>query len=278
MIDLHVHSTFSDGSVTPAALAAEAQRIGLTAVALTDHDSLDGVPPFLDACAACGLRGIAGVELSVDEPKGCLHLLGYFLDPGHAGLSRVLTQLKESRVKRNVLILDKLNGLGLTLNWEEVAACAGEDVVGRPHFARALQARGYVQSKTEAFERYLAKGRPAYFDRFRLSPEASIAVIRAAGGVAVLAHPSTLERSRGSLRRALIEWKALGLAGIEAYYSEYDAGKTGLYLSLCRDLDLAPTGGSDFHGLANPAIHLGVGFGELRVPDELLAGLEVRRG
>ena len=176
------------------------------------------------------------------------------------------------------MILDKLNGLGLTLNWEEVAACAGEDVVGRPHFARALQARGYVQSKTEAFERYLAKGRPAYFDRFRLSPEASIAVIRAAGGVAVLAHPSTLERSRGSLRRALIEWKALGLAGIEAYYSEYDAGKTGLYLSLCRDLDLAPTGGSDFHGLANPAIHLGVGFGELRVPDELLAGLEVRRG
>ncbi len=278
MIDLHVHSTFSDGSLTPVALAAEARRIGLTAVALTDHDSLDGVPAFIEACEARRVRGIAGVELSVDVPKGCLHLLGYFLDTEHAGLARVLTQLKESRAQRNVLILKKLNDLGLVLNWAEVAACAGEDVVGRPHFAQALRARGYVQSKAEAFERYLAKGKPAYFDRYRLSPADSIAAIRAAGGVAVLAHPSTLERSRGSLRRALVEWKALGLAGLEAYYSEYDAGKTGLYLGLCRDLDLAPTGGSDFHGAANPAIRLGVGFGELRVPDELLPGLEARRG
>ncbi|MEI7436362.1 MAG: PHP domain-containing protein [bacterium] len=278
MIDLHIHSTFSDGSLTPSALAAEAQRIALTAVALTDHDGLGGVPEFLKACTACGVRGIAGVELSVDVPKGCLHMLGYFLDPGHAGLIHALAELRASRAERNVRILEKLNCLGLTLNWDEVAACAGEDVVGRPHFARALQARGYVQSKIEAFERYLAKGKPAYVDRYRLSPAAGIAVIREAGGVAVLAHPLTLKRSRGALRRALIEWKELGLAGVEAYYSEYDAGKTGLYLALCRDLDLAPTGGSDFHGLANPAIHMGVGFGELRVPDELLAGLEARRG
>lgn len=278
VIDLHVHSTYSDGSLTPTQLVSEAQRLGLTAIALTDHDGIGGVREFLHACAACGVRGIAGVELSVDVPKGCLHLLGYFLDTGHAGLLGTLSQLRASRTERNVRILEKLNGLGLALTWEEVAACAGQDVVGRPHFAQALQTRGYVRSKTEAFERFLARGKPAYFDRYRLSPAASIAVIRAAGGVAVLAHPLTLERSRASLRRILIEWKEMGLAGIEAFYSEYDAGKTGLYLALCRDLDLAPTGGSDFHGRANPAIHLGTGFGELRVPDELLAGLEARRG
>lgn len=270
MIDLHTHSTFSDGSLTPADLARKGLASGLSALALTDHDSLNGIPEFLDTCRVIGLRGIPGVEISAEFGPGTFHMLGYFLTPGQVELDHVLASIRGGREDRNLLILRKLNDLGLKLTWEEVAAFAGEDVVGRPHFAQAMQARGYVKSKQEAFDRYLAKGQPAYLDRLRLSPEESLRVIRQAGGIAVLAHPATLQYGKSQLRAYVENLCTLGLAGIETYYSEHSPEQQAQYLQLAQELGLVVTGGSDFHGDTNPNIMLGRGFGQLAVPDELI--------
>lgn len=276
MIDLHVHSTFSDGSLTPEELAQLAAETGLTAVALTDHDCTAGVPRFVAACTARRIQGIPGVEISADVKKGTLHVLGYFLDIGNETLETLLVRIRQGREVRNREILEKLRRLKVDLTWEQVAAYAGEDVVGRPHFAQAMMAAGYVKSKEEAFDRYLGKGKPAYADRYRLSPEAGIAAIHGAGGLAVLAHPFTLDLGRESLRQAVAGLAEAGLDGIETHYSEHNPGQTEQYLALAREFELVATGGSDFHGNLNPAIRMGRGFGSLHVPEELLRELEQR--
>lgn len=277
MIDLHMHSTFSDGSLTPEELAGEIAATGLTAAALTDHDSTAGIARFVSACASRGVRGIGGVEISVEVKKGGLHMLGYFIDPEEPRLQSILGKIRDGRVERNREILEKLNSLGMELTWEEVTAFAGEDIVSRPHFARAMVERKYVTSTEEAFDKYLGKGKPGYVDRLRLGPADGIAAIRGAGGVAVLAHPFTLDLSNQELAKFVEELKGYGLAGIEVFYSEHTSQQQQLYLNLCRRMDLAPAGGSDFHGLINPSIRIGRGFGGLSVPDELVAGLEARR-
>lgn len=276
MIDLHVHSTFSDGTLTPAALAIRAREIGLTALALTDHDNTAGLESFLPACAREGIEGIPGVEISADVKKGTLHILGYFVERGNPHLEDVLGAIRNGRKDRNVKILERLKDLGLALEWDEVARHAGEDVVGRPHFAQALLERGYVRTREEAFDRYLAKGKPAYIDRFRLSPTDSIAAIRGAGGVAVLAHPFTLEMSRKALEAFTKGLRDAGLEGVEVYYAEHTPKQTRDYGKLANDLGLVVTGGSDFHGEGNPGIHLGMGFGSLCVPEEALEALKER--
>jgi predicted metal-dependent phosphoesterase TrpH len=273
MIDLHTHSTFSDGSLTPEQLAERAGSMGLTAIALTDHDCTGGVEQFLAACKIRNIRGVPGVEISADVKHGTMHLLGYFIASGDAALESMLHQIRDGREIRNREILRKLNALGLDLTWPEVASLAGEDVVGRPHFAQALLARGYVSSREAAFDLYLAKGKPAYADRFRLSPADSIAAIRGAGGIAVLAHPFTLDLAPGALKTYITELRDKGLQGIEVYYSEHSADLTRSYLTLVRELGLAATGGSDFHGESNPAIKLGRGFGTLSVPDSVMEEL-----
>ena len=168
MIDLHIHSTFSDGSDTPEALAVLGAQAGLVAMALTDHDNVHGAGLFLQACRSRRITGLTGVEISAEVPSGTLHILGYGIDPTHDELLKNLDRVLDGRAWRNERILRRLNDLGCSLAWEEVAALAGEDVVGRPHFARALQARGYVASTQEAFDKYLAKGKPAYVERFLL--------------------------------------------------------------------------------------------------------------
>lgn len=277
MIDLHTHSTFSDGTLTPEELAAAAATAQLEAVALTDHDTTEGLSRFLAAAVQCGFRGVAGVEISAEHQPGAMHLLGYLFDPTHAGLQAQLGQLRAGRDERNLLIMDKLRGLGLELSWAEVRAFAGGEVVGRPHIARALIARGHVQDKAEAFTKLLARGRPAYAERFRLSPAASIQMIRAAGGVAVLAHPCSLKLGQKQLRALLLELQSVGLGGVEVYHSEHNPSQTRLYQRLATDLGLAATGGSDFHGSLMPDIKLGRGFGGLRVPMDLLTKLEAHR-
>ena len=274
MIDLHVHSTFSDGSLTPESLVSEAAKLGVSAMALTDHDTVDGVERFMAACSACGtVTGVAGVEISADVDCGTLHMLGYFVDTENAALCDVLNRIRNGREIRNEEILERLNGLGLRLSHEDVAAFAGEQVVGRPHIAQAMLKKGYVRSFREAFDKYLAKGEPAYADRFRLSAEESIRAIRGAGGVAVLAHPFTLELDPAGLRDYVSQLKSVGLGGVEVYYSEHSESQMRTYLALVRNLGLAAAGGTDFHGEINPGIKLGLGFGNLRVPDELLEGL-----
>lgn len=276
MIDLHVHSTFSDGSCTPEELVDKAVAAGLTAMALTDHDGMMGVDRFLAACATRGLRGIPGVEISVDFGGGTMHMLGYFIDHRNSGIDEALAKLRNGRSERNAQILETLNRIGLTLTWEEVSSLALEDVVGRPHFAQAMIKRGYVKTKDEAFELYLGKGKPGYVDRFRFTVEQSISMIRDAGGVPVLAHPFTLNLGRRRLRTLLAELASKGLQGIEAYYSEHNADQQRFCISTARDLGLAVSGGSDFHGAMNPEIRQGVGFGNLSIPDELVERLHDR--
>jgi len=275
MIDLHLHSTNSDGSETPEELVVCGRRAGLKAMALTDHDNMGGTEEFLAACRTHGMTGIAGVEISafVEEGYGTLHILGYGVNPEQPLVVESLGRVLDGRAWRNEQILEKLNGLGLELEWVEVQECAGEDVVGRAHFAQALIDRDYVSSVTEAFDRYLAKGRPAYVDRYRLYPEEGIRMIREAGGVAVIAHPFSWELDEAKLEAGLCELKAFGLAGIEAVYSEYVPEQTVTLLRLAKRLGLLTTGGSDYHGLAKPDIALGKGFGSLCVPDEYLPPL-----
>lgn len=277
MIDLHVHSTFSDGTNTPEELAELAATAGITALALTDHDGMMGIDRFLEACRSRGVRGIPGVEISVDFEGGAMHLLGYFLDHKDARLETALARIRRGREERNQVILERLNKIGFAVSWDEVARLAEEDVVGRPHFAKVLVEKGYVKSKEYAFDHYLGKGKPAYADRFRLSIEESIELIRKAGGVAVLAHPFTLDLGRRRMRALLAGLAAQGLQGIEAYYAEHSHDQQRFCLSQARELGLAVSGGSDYHGAMNLHCRLGVGFGSLEVPDELVELLEKRR-
>ncbi|MCF7839001.1 MAG: PHP domain-containing protein [Candidatus Marinimicrobia bacterium] len=281
MIDLHTHSTFSDGTLTPEELVATAQAAGVTALALTDHDTTAGVPRFLAAAATANLRAWSGVEISADFPVGTMHILGYGFDSDDARLEQQLAWLRGGREARNREILEKLRRLGLTLTWEEVRAHAGEDVVGRPHFAQALIDRGYVRGKEEAFDLYLARGKPAYADRRRLSPEDSLALIRDAGGVPVLAHPATLELNAVDLRDLVARLTVMGLEGLEVHYAEHSPNQVRQYRRLTRDFQLLATGGTDYHGSLTPQIKPGRGFGKLVVPettvDELNARLQSKR-
>ena len=261
-------------------MVALARKIGLSAVALTDHDCTTGVERFIAAgeAAGDGFVAISGVEISADVDCGTMHILGYFVDPSNRELEDVLIHIRDGRQVRNKKILARLNELGLELTWDEVAAFAGEDVVGRPHFAQALEARGYVKSKTQAFDRHLAKGKPGYVDRFRLRPADCISVIAGAGGVPVLAHPFTLDLAMPALRDLVRELKDAGLKGLETYYSEYSSEQEAQYRKLAAETGLLEAGGSDFHGAINPAIRLGSGFGSLNVPDELVAKLREAAG
>lgn len=277
MIDLHTHSTFSDGSLTPEELVAEAQKAGLVAIALTDHDTTAGLERFLDACCTTTVRGIPGVEISADFQPGTLHMLGYFVDPNHAPLEESLRWIREGRELRNAQILEKLQRLGLNVTWEEVKSYAGEDVVGRPHFAQALVARGYVKTKDEAFERFLGKGKPAYADRRRFAPEECIRLIHEAGGSAVLAHPFTLGLMDREIKEFVQRLKANGLDGIEVFYTEHTVEMTRKYAEMAKELKLIATGGSDFHGALAPDVRLGRGFGNLVVSDSVLNELDALR-
>ncbi|MFW6151613.1 MAG: PHP domain-containing protein [Verrucomicrobiota bacterium] len=276
MIDLHTHSTYSDGSLTPPELVQLAKDVGLTAIALTDHDCTDGLSSFCAACSGTGVECVPGVEISAEVPKGTLHMLGYYIDRENERLQSVLKEIRNGREIRNGKILKKLNELGMDLSWEEVSSYAGEDVIGRPHFSQAMVERGFVGSKKEAFDRYLARGKSAYVDRFRLSPAESVDVIAGAGGVAVLAHPFTLDISGHELDAYVGSLVKIGLQGIEVYYSEHSRAYVKQCEKLAERYDLVKTGGSDFHGDANPGIKLGLGFGGLAVHDDLLVLLRRR--
>jgi hypothetical protein len=275
MIDLHLHSINSDGSDTPQELVSKAAAAGVSAIALTDHDTLDGVEDFLSACRENGMTGIGGLEINVDagEDQGEMHILGYGVDPCHPEVEKSLERIVNARVQRNSQVVEKLDGLGLKLDWAKIEEQAGPGTVGRPHIAQAMIERGYVASVSEAFERYLANGRPAYVDRYRMFPEEAIDMIRAAGGIAVLAHPFSWKSDERDLGAGVRALKALGLGGIEAYYSEYDSAQTVALVRLAMQLEFLITGGSDYHGLAKPDIVIGRGLGRLHVPDSCLPPL-----
>jgi len=277
MIDLHFHSTCSDGSDTPELLAEKCAALGLYAAALTDHDTLAGTAQFVAACEARGVRAMTGVELSAETHLGSLHILGYGVDPQHHDLNDALRLCRAGRDGRNEIMVRKLRELGADITLEEIAAEAGGEIVARPHFARVLLAKGFVSTYYEAFDNYLAKGKPAYADRFRLDPSEAVRLIHAAGGVAVLAHPFDYAASFERLDEKLAGLAADGLDGIEVYYTGYDGERLVDALRLARRHKLLATGGSDYHGFANPGVFLGRGSGRLAVPDACFDALAERK-
>ncbi|MFH1060947.1 MAG: PHP domain-containing protein [Pseudomonadota bacterium] len=283
IIDLHTHTTASDGSLSPAELVAAAKSAGLAAVAVTDHDTMAGVPEALEAGARLGQRVVAGVEISLEGLGGqgmpaSMHLLGLFVDHTDPELQTGLARLQAARAQRNPRIVEKFNQLGIGLTLAEVQAFAGGELIGRPHFAQALMARGVVKNRGEAFARYLAAGKPAYMPKWRFPAAEGIAMLKKAGGVTVLAHPGLFKLGLAALEPLVVRLMEAGLQGIEALYSEHDPALAQALERLAARLGLAVSGGSDFHGSPKPDIALGIGRGRLRVPAALLAGLEARRG
>lgn len=282
LIDLHSHSTASDGSLSPRELVALAHKAGLKALALTDHDTIAGLDEALAAGRELGIDVIPGVEISINGDEllskpASMHVLGLWVDRHHPGLLAGLKTLQEARARRNPQIVQKFNKLGIPLTLEEVAAYAGGQLIGRPHFARALLERGIVKDRGEAFGRYLAAGAAAYVPKWRFEPRVGIELLRAAGALPVLAHPGMLKLPQFDLESLARRLMDLGLEGLEALYSEHDtATRLGL-TRLAARLGLVVSGGSDFHGRPKPEISLGTGLGDLRVPASLLASLVQRR-
>ncbi len=274
-IDLHTHSTASDGLYTPAELARLAHEVGLDLIALTDHDSTDGLAPAQAAGAPLGLTVIPGIEIntSLVETRGEAHILGYFVDPANAGLQANLRLLRDARERRGERMVEKLRANGYMITWERVRELAG-GAVGRPHVARALMEAGYATSVSDAFDRYLNWGAPGYVPRYRISPNDAIRMIRAAGGVPTLAHPAyTMYLDE----RVLPTLVSQGLLGLECYYGQYDEVIVNRLLALADRFGLVATGGSDYHG---PNIHptpLGARYVPPSTVDKLRAASEIVR-
>jgi Predicted metal-dependent phosphoesterases (PHP family) len=271
-VDLHVHTTASDGTVSPADIVALAESIGLVAVAITDHDTVAGLAE--GRAAARTVEVVAGIEISVQIEEGSIHVLGLWLDHTSPILFRRLEDLLNSRIKRNTQIIARLAELGMPVPMEEVAALAGGTVVGRPHFAEVLRRHGYVESTEQAFEKFLNRGRPAYVDRMRLSPPEAFSLFHQAGGIAVLAHPGHIPSTPENLERTLQRWKDQGLDGLEVYHPDHGPEYVALFRQMARRVGLAESGGSDFHGSNRTAIQLGAAH----APAEILSGLRARRG
>lgn len=279
MIDLHTHTTASDGSLTPTELVQLAVEKRLEALAVTDHDTIDGIAEALAAGAAHGMDVVPGIEISAEYSGGTLHILGYYIDAADRRFCAKIAQLQQARAERNPKIIKKLQELGMNIEMEDVVAEAGGGQIGRPHFAQALLKKGYVRSAREAFDRFLAKGAAAYCEKFRFQPQDAIACIAEAGGIAVLGHPSSLNcPDEAALERVVHSMVAMGIRGIEAYYSDHTAEQTRHYIALAQKYNLLITGGSDFHGHSIKGICLGSGRGNLNVPRECLAALKQALG
>ena len=242
--DFHSHSTRSDGVLTPTALVRLAAGNGVRLLALTDHDSMEGIPEAVAAASEAGVRIIPSIEMSTDIPGDEAHVLGYFLDPEDADLQRTLAGMRDSRVARGEGMVRKLHSLGVEISWERVKEIAGDASVGRPHVAKALIEAGHVATFDEAFERYLGKGKPAYVERDKLTPENAVRFIIDHGGVPVLAHPREIDNLDTVLDSAV----PAGLAALEVYYRSYTPADIQRLLQFATTRGILPLGGSDYHG------------------------------
>ncbi len=273
-IDLHLHTTHSDGSQTPAEVVRLAHEAGVSALAITDHDITTGLPEAIAAGQALGIEIIPGIEISSRHGESELHVLGYFIKWQDAQLNERLMTLRESRHRRNPKIIELLQAAGIDITYDEVRAVAGSDSVGRPHIARVLMDKKVVTTAKEAFDRFLAEGKAAYVPRDLPAPVDAIRWIKDAGGLAVLAHPTWVKTVEGTLTDLARQLKEQGLDGVEVHYSTHTPRQTRTYLSLAKQLGLLVTGGSDFHGMTKPDIEVGIGKGSLHVPDHLLPKLK----
>ena len=286
MIDLHTHSNVSDGSEPPHRIPELAARAGCSAVALSDHDTLDGLAEAGEAAAAAGIRLVPACEVSCRKPPmpgrdgvtGSVHVLCYFVEPGEGPLQDELRELRLDRRRRNDALVARLAQLGVPVSWDEVVAEAGGEAgVGRPHFAKVLVRHGAATDVQDAFDRWLADGRAAYVPKARLEAPEVARLARSSGGVAVLAHPLSLGLEPPVLASVVDEMAEAGLSGIEAIYGSYTDDERRMLTDMAEAAGLVATGGSDFHGTFKPGLSVGTGCGDLKVPDAVLDDLEGRR-
>ena len=276
-IDLHTHSTASDGTLSPSELVAEAKRIGLRAIALTDHDTTLGLA---EACAAGrehGLEVIGGCELSVRYDTGSMHILGLWLPLRSARLQAALDHLTALRKVRNETIIENLNRHGVAVTYEELEAVSGGGTIGRPHIAQLLVDRGAALNFQDAFHNWLRPGGKGYAPKEKLTPRQAIDLLKGEDATVVLAHPCTLRLEKDKLEQVVRQLRDWGLDGLEVFYSMHTQAQTNAYEAICARLDLLPSAGSDFHGANKPNIALGRGKGGLRPSYELVRRMKERR-
>jgi hypothetical protein len=276
IIDLHTHTTFSDGTKTPTELVKYAAVKGLSAVAVTDHDCMDG----LEEAEACGkqvgVEVVPGIEISAEYENDEVHIVGLFVDRNNEELKKILKDTREKRIHRNKLVVEKINALGIPLTYEEVEKAADGGIITRAHFARALLKNGYVTSIKEAFDRYIGDNKPAYIRRELPSWNEAVRFIKNAGGAAVLAHPLLYKVGQKRLEKIISDLSLAGLYGIEAYYPTHSPSDVKYIKMIAQKYRLKLSGGSDYHGDNKPMLDLGTGYGNLRVPYELLEELRKR--
>ncbi|MDO4298655.1 MAG: PHP domain-containing protein [Lachnospiraceae bacterium] len=272
-IDLHVHSTRSDGTMTPAELIAHAAASGLSAFALTDHDNTDGIEEARQASITYGIEVIPGIEFST-EYQGCdIHIVGLEPDYQHPDFDRQIQYYRTERLRRNQKMIRKMADDGIDISYEQMADAFGETVWTRAHFARYLADHGYVSEMWDAFRTHIGDDCKYFVPREKVSPFEVTRLIRQFHGIPVLAHPFQYHFSEEELRILLTKLKTAGLIGMEVYYSTHSVSQENYLLSLCRELALLPSGGSDFHGTNKPDISIGTGKNNLRIPYETLNAL-----
>lgn len=276
--DLHMHSTASDGTFSPSELAVCAKKAGLRAAALTDHDTLSGLREFCFACERLGIEPVPGIEIGA-KFKCELHIVGLFVDYKNREFAHITEELSKARAKRNYKMIDLLREGGINITAEDILSQKQDrdmNLCGRAHFAAALVKKGYAADTDDAFARYIGRGGPFYAPRKIYPPKETIEIIKNAGGLAIAAHPIFISRVRGELEELFNELKSYGLDGVECYYSTYDDEFSKMCLDICKKLDLAPSGGSDFHGANKPNIPIGAVNGGAAVPYGVVEGLKER--
>ena len=278
MIDLHTHSTVSDGSLSPGELIHLARKINLFAVALCDHDTTDGLDEAIETAAAINQTFVPGVELSANYKKVTIHIVGLYVQHHNDTLQQALAHTRRMRDTRNPKIIDALRQLDVDISMAEVERQAVGNAIGRPHIAALLQQKGVVSSTREAFDKYLGANGLAHVPRERLEANEAIQVIRQAGGVPILAHPHQTGLDEPDLDHFVGELTELGLLGIEVFYSGYKSSQSTAYTRIARRHNLVRSGGSDFHGSNKPNIRLGRGIGNLYVRDDLLDPIRALAG
>ena len=274
-IDLHTHSTFSDGTFTPLQLVKYAEEKGLKAFAITDHDTTEGIKEAKSI--ETNVEVISGVEISTRYDKKEIHIVGLYVNENDADLNKQLKYYREKRVTRNFEILEKLNSLGVDSTIDDVKESCTGDVISRAHIAKALVSKGFVGSYTEAFDRYLGDNKCAYVPRETLNYEESMELITKAGGVPVLAHPLLYKMSDTNLENMMVKLRQKGLKAVEVYYSTHSNSDTQHVMAMANRVGLIYSGGSDFHGATKPKIDMGTGMGKLAVPYEILEKIRGER-
>ena len=279
IVDLHVHSTESDGTFTPTEVIAEAKNAGLSAIALTDHDTATGIRKAMGAAKEAGIELIPGIELSTaytfpgKKQEKEIHIVGLYINPDDPELLKMTAEFRECRDKRNEKMIAALQEEGFPITMEALLAANPDSVITRANIARFLYEHGWIKSVSEAFDKYIGDGCRCYVGRFKVSPMEAVSLIKKTGGIAILAHPLLYHLGVEQLQLLIDDLKAVGLDGIEAIYSTYTTGEEQLVKRIAKENKLLISGGSDFHGANKPYIHLGTGKGTMAVPHEFLEAM-----